>query len=398
MLTHIVTGSICAVLFATALAAYGFFEPNIIAYALAAWAVICMFLRPKKSCFLTGAFLLCTAIAYGAVTLTGVAQDYAATPEQYLADYNPVFGMYTFMPNTQVTMEQQAGLLSRLDPTQPSVQRTITFITDDIGLRNAEPFTTQQTMLIGGSFLYGSGSTQDALVSTLLQRNHGISAYNVATIGNLDAQALLAFTVSNTSATKPTGIVFMFEGEDFAPFSTESAYPFKRAVLFLGNNDLARFVRNYSTLLPQSKAATAPVVQYRLGSSTLSFSKAYVDATLSTSQEPLPKLAELLNTLGKRSKLVKAVVFIPTKLRVYAPLLGEDAPDIPASPKLKMLRTLAKEAGIPVYDLTPHLQAAAIQAWGTNRDFVWWRDDVVWNEKGAEVGAQLVKSIMDSKL
>lgn len=398
MVKQILIGVFCAVIFSVALAATGLFNVHIIAYALAAWTVLCLFLKRNYALYITGSVAVILCLAWVGVTVSGVAEKNAVTPEEYLTEYNPKLAFYTFTPNRHVVMQQQGGVLARIDSSVEPVEREIVFSTDKNGLRNTDGADSPEVLLIGGAFVAGSGNTQSSLLSEQLKANYNIAAYNVATCGSLDEQALLALTLVQEQPLVKKGILFVFEGDDFEPFTTEVHYPFKRAVNFLGNNELARFLREYSNRFAPTKVEQAGVTTFTLGTKELAFSEAYVEEATAAEYTVDPKFEELLASLSDSAKLVQAVVFIPTKYRVYAPLLDGKAPVLPESPKLDALRSMAAKHSFAVYDLTPHLQAKAIAQWGEKKELLWWPDDVYWNESGSEVAAELVKEIVRGNL
>ncbi|SIO41663.1 hypothetical protein [Halodesulfovibrio marinisediminis] len=394
MLKQVLIGVVCAVVFSAALATYGVFDVHIIAYALAIWAVACMFMRGNKALYITGAFVLVTLVAWGGVSISGLAEENATTPEQYLAEYNPSLALFTFAPSRQLQMKQTAGLLARIDSRVEPVARDISFVTDKNGLRNSNGVNNPNVLLIGGSFVVGNGNTQSSLISDILRDQYSVEAYNIATPGSLDEQAFLALMLMKEQQLVKNGVLFVFEGEDFKPFSSEVHYPLKRLVNYLGNNELGRLLREYRGDFLANSADSVGVVSYPIGGSNLAFSEAYVAETLVTKYEADPKFEELLASLSDKAGLVKAVVFVPTKYRVYASLLGGTIAQVPESPKLAALRAMSEKHVFKVYDLTPHLQAKAIAEWGQRKQLIWWTDDVYWNESGAEVAAELVKEIL----
>lgn len=398
MLKQVLIGVVCAVVFSATLAVYGLFDVHIIAYTLAIWAVACMFMRGNNAFYITGAFALATFIMWGGITVSGFAEKNAVTPEQYLAEYNSSLAFYTFAPDSQMQMKQAAGLLARIDPRIEPVAREIVFVTDKNGLRNSNGVNNPSVLLIGGGFVAGNGNTQSSLVSDILQQNYDVAAYNIATPGSLDEQALLALTLMKEQHLVKNGVLFVFEGEDFKPFSSEVHYPLKRLVKFLSNNDLGRLLREYRDGFLANSADQARVVTYPIGGRNMAFSEAYVEETLATKYESDPKFEKLLASLSENAGLVKSVVFVPTKLRVYTALLGEMAPQVPESPKLVALRAMADKYSFKVFDLTPHLQAKAIVEWGQRKQFIWWADDVYWNEAGAEVAAELVNELVQGNM
>ncbi|KAF1073486.1 hypothetical protein [Halodesulfovibrio sp. MK-HDV] len=398
MLKQVLIGVVCAVVFSATLAVYGIFDVHIIAYALAIWAVACIFMRGNNALYITGAFALATFVVWGGVTVSGLAEKNAATPEQYLAEYNPSLAFYTFAPDRQVQMEQNAGLLARVDPRVAPVAREIVFVTDKNGLRNSNGVNNPDVLLIGGGFVVGNGNTQSSLISDILQQDYDVAAYNIGTPGSLDEQALLALTLVKEQGLVKNGILFVFEGEDFKPFSSEVHYPLKRLTKFLSNNDLGRMLREYRDGFLANSADQSGVVTFPIGARSMAFSEAYVTETLATTYKADPKFEELLGSLSDNAGLVNTVVFVPTKLRVYANLLGGDVPQIPESPKLAALRAMTENHSFKVYDLTPHLQAKAIVEWGRRKELIWWTDDVYWNESGANVAAELVNELLKGNM
>lgn len=393
MILQIFIGSVCALVFAATLAVYGIFSTSIIAYSMAVWAVMCMYINRYKAMLLTAAVSVATAVVWGVVSLSGIAQKNAVSPEQYLAEYDRDLAVYAFSADKNIKMDLKAGALAQADKAVEPVAREITFITDSNGLRNNHELRKDDIILLGGPFISGVGNSQDSLVSSILEKKFSVGAYNVATNGTLDEQVLLLRTITRSNELKNKVILFLFEGEDFKNFSTEIHYPFRRFVTSLSNSELGRLFRSYAGTMPASKVNE--VVTYPIGEKYIAFSKKYVDESMRQDIEFDPKLSMLLESM---QDVVQAVVFVPTKFRVYTQLVTEDIPQSHNSAHWQQLRSLCESIGIPAYDLTPHLQAEAVQKWGQDNSVVWWQDDIYWNKSGAQVAAQLVNDIVHGNL
>ena len=393
MILQIFIGSVCALVFAATLAVYGIFSTSIIAYSMAVWAVMCMYINRYKAVLLTAAVSVATVVVWGVVSISGIAQKNAVSPEQYLAEYDRELAVYAFSADKNMKMTLKAGELARADKTIEPVSRDITFVTDSNGLRNDHELRKDDIILLGGSFISGVGNSQESLVSSILEKEYSVGAYNVASTGTLDEQVLLLRTITKNKVEKNKVILFLFEGEDFKNFSTEVHYPFRRLVTSLSNSELGRLFRIYAGTKPVSNVTE--VVTYPVGGKSIAFSKKYVDETLRQNIELDPNLPMLLKSM---QDVVQAVVFIPTKYRVYTQLVTEDISQSHNSAHWEQLRTVCESIGVPAYDLTPHLQAEAVQKWGQDNSVIWWQDDIYWNKSGAQVAAQLVNDIVKGNL
>lgn len=393
MILQILIGSACALVFAATLAVYGIFSASIIAYSMAIWAVMCMYLNKYKAMLLTAAISVATVVVWGVVSISGVAQKNAVSPEQYLTKYVRDLAVYAFTPNKSIEMTLKAGELARAEDAVGPASRKITFITDSNGLRNSHELQKDDLILLGGPFISGVGNSQESLVSSILEKEYSVNAYNVASPGTLDEQVLLFRTKVSKSDFKNKVILFLFEGEDFKPFSTEIHYPFRRLTTSLGDSELGRLLRPYAG--NNSALPVGEVVSYPIDGKSIAFSKKYVDETMRQTIDLDPNLPVLLKSM---QDVVQAVVFIPTKYRVYAPMLTAGSPQPYTSASWEQLRSACESIGIPAYDLTPFLQAKAVQSWEKDNSVVWWQDDVYWNKSGAQVAAQLVNDIVNGNL
>jgi len=83
---------------------------------------------------------------------------------------------------------------------------------------------------------------------------------------------------------------------------------------------------------------------------------------------------------------MEQVFFVPTKYRVYAPLLGKS---VPAHAQWRALQRLCSQRGWRCTDLTPALSSASSELLKRG-EFTWWLDDTHWNRQGMAVAARVV--------
>ena len=82
--------------------------------------------------------------------------------------------------------------------------------------------------------------------------------------------------------------------------------------------------------------------------------------------------------------------FIPTKYRIYYPLIeGRDKEPLPNA-NWKAFSSIAKKLEIPVTNLTPVFIQEAKKHFFRNEQFVFWKDGNHWNVKGIGIAAQVV--------
>ena len=63
--------------------------------------------------------------------------------------------------------------------------RRVRYKTDSMGFRNDADYHNEPVLLVGDSFIAGSGNTQEDLLSAQLERDCGLPAYNLAFPGEL---------------------------------------------------------------------------------------------------------------------------------------------------------------------------------------------------------------------
>jgi hypothetical protein len=293
------------------------------------------------------------------------------------------------------------GDLLAIDPSLPrslAQPRTVRFVTDSIGYRNDEDYASEPLVIVGDSLIAGTGNDQEALLANVLRRELGVESYALAF--PTDPGGYFGMVEEFLRQARPPFrvLVFVFEGNDFHGPGRGLAKPGRydaaklRALGYLNSVVLkASFYasrRLQGTLWPRLDSETEV---YQVGARPMAFYGSYIDKAVADSLRFEPG-APSLEVLGR----VEGVFFIPTKYRVYFSLLddrrGRRLPSPP--PGVLALRAYFEKHGIPVMDLTGPLVEAATELLQTD-EYVFWRDDTHWNERGVRVAAKEVASFLE---
>ncbi|MEJ2071406.1 MAG: hypothetical protein P8X58_13555 [Syntrophobacterales bacterium] len=149
------------------------------------------------------------------------------SPHEMLATFDYRLGHGRYHRNRQGEMHIPFGdmvsLNRQLKPTigEPRLMR---YKTDSLGFRNDADYRNEPLLLVGDSFIAGSGSTQADLLSAQLTRDYGIPAYNLAFPGKLHSYVRYVQTFFKTYRNSDARVLlFLFEGNDFPPGQPKSA-------------------------------------------------------------------------------------------------------------------------------------------------------------------------------
>lgn len=117
-----------------------------------------------------------------------------------------------FYPDNRLRMNSVGDLCSG---TRNSIKKDELWITDALGFRNDQLITDPDVVLIGDSFVLGSGLTQDSTITNLLTKkfNNTLKFYNLAPASLAEFNALY----QNKTLRKPSLMIFsMGEIDEFA--------------------------------------------------------------------------------------------------------------------------------------------------------------------------------------
>lgn len=349
--------SLAAILIGHALLFYGLPLPALVAI----WLALCAWLYlagPAPALLTAFSMALFTLLLNLLVGFSGLEGSIYYRPHERMKADNPDFGD-TFKPNTRASMNALFGDLEALEKVGIREPHEIAYVTDGLGFRNPADFHGQGFVLLGDSFLAGANDTQSCLISEQLRQHHGLDTYNLGFPGNMDeyVQRVRAFRKAKGNDFKMA--LFVFEGNDFYPFTNspvEEKALLKSYHAFFRHSSLWRYTRwlYLRTQKKQVNQKSNPFVR-KIGKDDVAFLSS--EPPLAGGSTPLEEsrlhFVDALNIL--KPNLVQ-IFFVPVKYRVYAKWLT-DKP-LPNA-QLDYLRQAAKQAAIPVFDLTPALAQEA---------------------------------------
>lgn len=302
-----------------------------------------------------------------------------------------------FYPGVDDIIPIPYGDLVAMDPsveTALASPRSEVFVTDRDGFRNRQDYTNEPYVLIGDSFTLGTGNTQDDVLVSQLNSAFGQSFYSLGYPGDPISYEKNAIRFLKNKNPNVKFLWFVFEGNDFLKDSAVV----KKGRTSTALEEMGRriTIREFPLLAPrfmtilfrrveaQIERKIYPLVftpppsveVYNVSGQPIGFLREYIQRTQAKNV--------IFNTIGDQGVMDRTacVFLIPTKYRVYKPLLPLDAPVIP-EPSIGLLR-LQEYFGshhIPVVDLTPYLRAAAQNKIREGKT-IFWRDDTHWNRDG----------------
>jgi hypothetical protein len=338
------------------------------------------------------------------------------TPDDMLATFDYHLGHGLYKPNRQGTMDIPFGDLVAMDrKTQPFIgePRRVRYHIDSAGFRNDAEYAGQKVLLVGDSFIAGSGNTQKDLLSDQLQQDYGIPAYNLAFPGELHSYVRYVEGFFKTHPSGPKAYIFLFEGNDFPlrkpvraasakqknasePSSLEIArkefqQSLKELLVYRYAFSFYHILKN--RLWPSAHSKVMVLTLEGPGHLHLGFLKAYVGATERTSFDAgddfFLKLSRIKEHLG-------GIFFIPTKFRVYYTMLeGGPRPPLPNA-QWEYVKATAGRLGVRCVDLTAPLQAESRRLLPEGK-LTYWQDDSHWNRYGIAVAAREVKAFLQQR-
>ena len=192
-------------------------------------------------------------------------------------------------------------------------------------------------------------------------------------------------------------VLFVFEGNDFIPYRgrtprqpglLERYYGlFKSTSLWHLTRSL--YLRSFKMGKKQKHSGTQVA---EVGGQKMAFLGKYI--AISRNSAPLEEgQLHFVAALQSLQPNLAQIFFIPTKYRVYAQWLP--AGTLP-NEQWQYLQRAAQQAGIPVHDLTPALQAEAARLLPQGQ-YVYWRDDTHWNCNGMRAAAAEVARVLESR-
>ena len=258
-------------------------------------------------------------------------------PEEILISNDIFLPHRVYKKGAVLTMLQKGGDLFSIFPGSvvDRKPRMTTFKIDHYGFRNDHDYRPGDYILVGDSFIVGSSNDQKDILSVQLQKNEGIPAYALAFPSDLSGYS----TYIDTFYPRLKGskiFIFLFEGNDFPEghvpyFSSQTGgvrNTLKKYGRIMKDTYTYRFLYTRLALLRNKKENTNKVLMRKVQGHTLGFFQDYVDRTRSKLYKPCPEFETTLLRLQREHK-VDRVFFIPTKYRVYYPLLPGSTTPLP---------------------------------------------------------------------
>ena len=355
--------------------------------------------RPRLSLALSLGTLAAALLLAGMVAAAGLdARAMRTTPLAGLITYDFQHGHQTFKPNARASFTVPFGDLAAMRGADLGAgPREVDFATDSRGLRNDADYAGQAWLLLGDSFVVASATDQASTLSRQLKERHDRDAYNVAAVGGdpADYKAWLAEFFAAHPDSPAKAVVFFFEGNDFGPVRDVDADTPGWRLWTKRYLNLYRFMPlgKLCTVLAgrlRAKGHGDPVQDAAAGGRPLHFYRQYVEVT---ARPTYPNPGRFREVLAAMRPHLAAVVFIPTKFRVYAPLLDQPPGEFPNT-QWAYLSGLCADLGLPCLDLTPALRTAAGRLLPKG-EFVFWPDDTHWNAAGIRAAADALAPFLD---
>lgn len=312
-----------------------------------------------------------------------------------------------YRANQHIEILEQHGDLLAIDPhldralSQP---REVIFNTDSRGFRNDADLESERLLIVGDSFVVGTGNTQADMLTAQLRREYGIAAYSMGFPAG-------PFQYANTveaARTELDGdaciVVVMFEGNDFqlidpAELAARKAVPrgaqefvkayfgaikapFEVSKVFYGLYTQAIERLRVPEVDTMANAGSEVTFVSNVAGAPMIFLRGYTEVVQRDSYDDFNYIQDQF-----ARGTPDLIVFVPEKYRVYGQLLDEHPAVGMPQAQFNHLAKVAAVLDVPLLDLTnPMLERSRELL--QQGELTYWRDDTHWNRAGIEVAAQ----------
>jgi hypothetical protein len=337
------------------------------------------------------------------------------SPHEMLATFDYRLGYGRYQPDRQVDMVMPYGDMAGLDQTTRAAiaqPRRVRFRTDSLGFRNDRDYTDEKIVLVGDSFIVGSGGDQEDLLSAQLRRDFGLPAYNLAFPGELHSYVRYVQAFFKTHPGEARVLLFLFEGNDFplpkarraAPAAAEAPAPnaleiyrkelqqsFKELLVYRFGFSLYHIV--HKKVWPHDYGRVTVLKVRDAGDLYLGFLNGYIAVTKRAAYDGGEEFGAKLARIKER---LAGIFFIPTKFRVYYDFLEiNPQPRLPNA-QWDYLKEQAAALGIRCVDLTGPLQEESRRLLPEGK-LTFWKDDSHWNRYGMAVAARSIRDFLQER-
>lgn len=280
--------------------------------------------------------------------------------------------------------------------TEPTIKtpRKVSFKTDGWGFRNDHDYSGEKIIVIGDSFVAGTGLDQpDTLANQLAPLIDG-GVYAIGYPSGPYGYTKNYTRLKDKLAPDHQVIWMIFEGNDFECFGKEGRKT-KSVPRYLDKPNWVKNSAVYRHAFGLSRNAFNKLLRFgpedavlikSVGDQDFGFWRLYETITRREENCGWAAVSPILEAAKAPAPLV---VFIPTKYRVFYPFVARRGdPDLPNIQK-QNLQQGALDAGFSFLDLTPVLikaQSEAMQQGG----FVFWPDDTHWSPLGVRASAKAI--------
>lgn len=308
-------------------------------------------------------------------------------------------GLPVFKKNQTVEMQQQHGDIKTLAKPEDVFEiqpRRVRYTVDSFGFRNDRDYHGQQFILVGDSFIAGSGTTQEDTVNAQLLSRHGADTYNLGITGGVREYLNNIEKFEKRYGSNFKALVFLYEGNDFSMSTAldrigtvQQVKNFYKKYLniyksLFRRTDLYRYTYMAYASFRRDLKQKSPVHVHQVGSHQVGFLAS--PEMFRIGQYPKPYFEDRL--IAMRDKIA-ALIFIPTKLRVYAGIMQPPLKETLPNPFGDYLNEFGKRTGMPVIDLTGPMIAASKHLLKEKDQLTFWTDDTHWNGHGMAVAARV---------
>lgn len=361
-------------------------------FALVGWWVGSRLALALALCFAATTLLLAAGVA-----LLGIERRIYARPHEMLDAFDTDYGVHCYRRNADVVMESSFGDLVSLTRERIFPSRPLAFRTDDAGFRNDRDYHGQPWVALGDSFVVGISTTQEETLTAQLFRQHALDVYNLGCPGNPGDHEVYATNFAARVQGDPRFLLFLFEGNDFTDdlpgeisASRDRSFA-KRYLRMFSTTGLYRVLyslrRRFERRHEIDNSTDVTLAELPFG--RMGFFVPYVKESERERIGPLPALEA---TLARMAPRLQAVFFVPTKYRVYQPLLhpGQTLPHA----HWTWLEAFCREQKLACVDLTPALVHRSQELLASG-GFTFWPDDTHWSPEGIAVAARAVRDALE---
>jgi hypothetical protein len=345
------------------------------------------------------------------VGATGMLNQIYYEPNMMLRIFDFDFGLPVYRSNASIKMIQRMGDLKALNvrvdgDVEP---REIEFKTDSLGFRNDADYHNQKYLLVGDSFVVGSGNTQKDMLSSQLRQKYNLDMYSLSHATDITGYYRFIRGFQKIYGSNFKVFLFVYEGNDF-PEKYAGKKPQKPITSRIGRH-LKDLVHRYRNILTRTNLYRLTYVRYanfihrndlekktfveNIQGHRIIFSKEY---SAVAKRKVYKGNEDIENAIAAIKDKVECIFFIPTKYRVYHNL-GSGIPDrnLAWNAQWDFLNNLAKKYNIQCINLTDEFIQEAKTLLRDENKLLWWADDSHWNKYGIALGARAVYRVLQAE-